>query len=54
MGESDGIPGAWSYVEGGMGALSQKISQAAQDIVPTRPIFRPTISQMILPFFPRE
>jgi hypothetical protein len=31
MGETDGIPGAWSYVEGGMGALSRAIASAAAD-----------------------
>jgi len=31
MGESDGVAGAWSYVEGGMGALSGAIAAAAKD-----------------------
>jgi len=31
MGESDGVSGAWSYVEGGMGALSNAIAAAAKD-----------------------
>ena len=31
MGETDGIPGAWSYVEGGMGSISRAIAAAAAD-----------------------
>ncbi|XP_048407359.1 pyridine nucleotide-disulfide oxidoreductase domain-containing protein 2 [Stegostoma tigrinum] len=31
MGELEGIKGAWGYVEGGMGALSESIARAAAD-----------------------
>lgn len=31
MGEIDGMKGAWGYVEGGMGAVSQAIANCAQD-----------------------
>jgi phytoene dehydrogenase-like protein len=31
MGETDGVPGAWSYVEGGMGSISRAIAAAAAD-----------------------
>ena len=29
MGEAEGIKGAWAYVEGGMGAVSQSIANSA-------------------------
>jgi hypothetical protein len=29
MGGIDGIPGAWAYVEGGMGAVSSAIAKSA-------------------------
>ena len=31
MGELDGVKGAWGYVEGGMGAVSQAIANSAID-----------------------
>ena len=31
MGELEGVKGAWGYVEGGMGAVSQAISNCATD-----------------------
>jgi phytoene dehydrogenase-like protein len=32
MGELDGIKGAWAYVEGGMGAVSESIAKAARSL----------------------
>ncbi len=29
MGGIDGVPGAWAYVEGGMGAVSSAIAKSA-------------------------
>ena len=31
MGELEGVKGAWGYVEGGMGSVSQAIANCAQD-----------------------
>ena len=31
MGELDGHKGAWAYVEGGMGGVSQAIANCAED-----------------------
>ena len=31
MGELEGIKGAWAYVQGGMGAVSQAIANCAED-----------------------
>jgi len=31
MGELEGVKGAWGYVEGGMGAVSQAIANCALD-----------------------
>ncbi|KAH9711446.1 Amino oxidase domain-containing protein [Citrus sinensis] len=47
MGETDGNPGIWSYVEGGMGSVSMAISSAARE-AGAHIVTRAEVSQLMI------